>query len=88
MAVVDTQTLAIEADTWTEVAEGPLEVNLTGHEENFDWALSAAEPGATVHGHFRRANEDLIVVVETDVSLWVRNRLSAFRVSYTLADVE
>lgn len=74
----------IPADTWTQAAEGPCEALVTPHDPvNFAYAASAPAPGSVI-GHYRARNDDIVAVLESDMSLWVFSRGAGTRLSVTV----
>lgn len=82
----DTVSIQISAGAWAKVADGPLEVCITG-DDNFEFAEapSGAPPAADAVGHFRYARQELVWLLDAGQGLYVRNAHRGFRAARNTA---
>lgn len=83
---VDTTNVAVPAATWTKVADGPTQAQMTGS-DNFEYlyAPTVTPPGASMRGHFVFAARQEIAAPLAEQSVYVMNPTRAFTLALTEA---
>lgn len=86
--MADSINVPVAAGVWTSVIFGPVEALITAT-DNFHFASTetGSPPLADVVGHFRLANDDLVVQLNADEQLWARNPLRPFKLTCTVDEL-